>query len=144
MPLPAILRQYQARVTSPWQLNRIPTLVLSRHQRSCALVDINALHSCIFAELKWNLFGFYREPFQREFDRFCQTDDVYSCILQLIWPCADDAYLTDALGFSYLFSHRQQNLSLEESWSLLSLFEKSHRGRITKGLDLENHGMYFV
>ncbi|RMX37150.1 hypothetical protein pdam_00023677, partial [Pocillopora damicornis] len=35
---------------------------------------------------------------------------------------------------------REQNLSLEESWSLLSLFEKSHRGRITKDLDLENHG----
>ncbi|XP_078346621.1 katanin-interacting protein-like isoform X3 [Oculina patagonica] len=34
----------------------------------------------------------------------------------------------------------QQNLSLEESWSLLSLFEKSHKGRITKDLDLETHG----
>lgn len=34
---------------------------------------------------------------------------------------------------------KQQNLSLEESWSLLSLFEKKHRGRITQDLDLEHH-----
>ena len=43
----------------------------------------------------------------------------------------------------FLFTHRQQNLSLEESWSLLSLFEKSNRGRITKDLDLENHGKLY-
>lgn len=42
--------------------------------------------------------------------------------------------------FVYPFSH--QNLSLEESWSLLTLFEKSHRGRITNDLDLEHHGKY--
>ncbi|KAM7448574.1 hypothetical protein ABFA07_003481 [Porites harrisoni] len=35
---------------------------------------------------------------------------------------------------------KQQNLSLEESWSLLSLFEKSQKGRITKDLDLSRHG----
>lgn len=42
----------------------------------------------------------------------------------------------------FVYPLSQQNLSLEESWSLLTLFEESHRGRITKDLDLEHHGKY--
>lgn len=77
---------------------------------------------------------------------------VISCSC-LIWPLQDkmlysqpslgDILLLLDLNFLVCFHlcpHRQQNLSLEESWSLLSLFEKSHRGRITKDLDLETHG----
>lgn len=42
-----------------------------------------------------------------------------------------------------LNSFSEQHLSLEESWSVLSLFEKSNRGRITDGLDLRKHGMVY-
>lgn len=53
--------------------------------------------------------------------------------------CASDNSSTHDSKTARATWRKQQNLSLEESWSLLTLFEKKHRGRITKDLDLEHH-----
>lgn len=144
MSLPSILRQYQTRMTSPWELNRIQTLVLTCTRPS--RTTCSRRHKCIsLMHSRWSQTGLnLQRAFSERFwsflsDRWCVLLHTFSWFNHV--PMILDT-LTDTLGFSHLFSHRQQNLSLEESWSLLSLFEKSHRGRITKDLDLENHGKY--